>query len=593
MSRNTYGPADGLAQDNLHSCNPHHTVCPRPTAFRRWRQWAALPMVFGCALLAGCAAFHPIDGLPARYLPNEFHAESRAGRRTIDLSLLRQTPSPQYCLDTGDVLGVYIEGVLGRREETPPVHFPQDNAVPPAFGFPMPIRDDGTVSLPLIEPIYVRGMTLRQLEDTIREAYLAKKKILQPDSHRIVVSLLKPRCYRVLVIRQEGSDVGTFSGGGQGQFNLGVAKRGTGCVVDLPAYKNDVLNALALTGGLPGLDAENVIYIIRNRNRGICPLPPPTVAPMPEALPSPDAEGAVPMSHYAARGGIMLASAEEPAGTEWGHSVDPEPIAAGAAGGAWGHSDSNVNFAAGTTPQGTAMPMVGTMAATPIPQVAAAPAADAGTNYRSATMEPLPAAPHAAMAPHQVPAVLDESWLASMGYDATIASDRVVKIPVRLCEGQVPQFCEQDIVLQDGDVVFIESRETEIFYTGGLLGGGQYTLPRDYDLDVLGAVSIAESQNNQNTGRSLGGVSALNQDVTVSASNVIILRALPNGTQVPIKVDLYEAVRNPAERILIQPGDYVILQYTCCEAALAFIERHLLAGALWGIAGSGWNNNNN
>jgi hypothetical protein len=56
---------------------------------------------------------------------------------------------------------------------------------------------------------------------------------------------------------------------------------------------------------------------------------------------------------------------------------------------------------------------------------------------------------------------------------------------------------------------------------------------------------------------------------------------------------LYQAVRNPAERILIQPGDYVILQYTPEEAVFAFIERHLIEGALWGIAGSNWNNNNN
>src|SRR5207253_1348996 len=40
-------------------------------------------------------------------------------------------------------------------------------------------------------------------------------------------------------------------------------KRGTGFAVDLPAYENDVLHALAQTGGLPGLDAANEVVIQR------------------------------------------------------------------------------------------------------------------------------------------------------------------------------------------------------------------------------------------------------------------------------------------------------------------------------------------
>ena len=50
-------------------------------------------------------------------------------------------------------------------------------------------------------------------------------------------------------------------------------KRGTGQTVSLPVYQNDVLHALAETGGLPGLDAENVIYVIRASRRHDQPLP--------------------------------------------------------------------------------------------------------------------------------------------------------------------------------------------------------------------------------------------------------------------------------------------------------------------------------
>ncbi len=47
------------------------------------------------------------------------------------------------------------------------------------------------------------------------------------------------------------------------------------------------------------------------------------------------------------------------------------------------------------------------------------------------------------------------------------------------------------MVLKEGDVVYIESREAESFYTGGLLPGGESRFPRDNDLDVLGAMAFA------------------------------------------------------------------------------------------------------
>jgi hypothetical protein len=165
----------------------------------------------------------------------------------------------------------------------------------------------------------------------------------------------------------------------------------------------------------------------------------------------------------------------------------------------------------------------------------------------------------------------------------------VVRIPIRLSPGEMATFNEADVILNDGDIVFIESRETEIFYTGGLLGGGQYTLPRDYDLDVLGAISIASGRqqaggSGQGIGNRVGGISAMNQDISVSASDVVILRQLPDGSQIPIKVDLSRALREPRERVLIQPGDYIILQYKPLEAVAAFVERNLLAGSLFGLA---------
>ncbi len=57
--------------------------------------------------------------------------------------------------------------------------------------------------------------------------------------------------------------------------------------------------------------------------------------------------------------------------------------------------------------------------------------------------------------------------------------------------GVTPSFRPEDIILEEGDVVYIESRDAEVFYTGGLLPGGEFPIPRDYDLDVLGAMALA------------------------------------------------------------------------------------------------------
>jgi translation initiation factor IF-1 len=191
-------------------------------------------------------------------------------------------------------------------------------------------------------------------------------------------------------------------------------------------------------------------------------------------------------------------------------------------------------------------------------------------------------------APHPDWAPVGDGWMFAGGGD-TLAGRNVVRIPIRLGPGETVDLRPEDVILHDGDIVFIESRETEVFYTGGLLGGGQFTLPRDYDLDVMGAIAVSQGQGGAGGGssratQSQGGQSALNNDVSISASQVIVLRPLPDGTQLTIQVDLYEAIRNPHERIIIQPGDYILLQYTRGEAVMAFIERHLLEGALFGLA---------
>src|SRR5262245_53572787 len=83
---------------------------PRPAALGA----AALLL---CALLNGCAALtNPVgDGVPVRHLNPELLGKPKDVSQTLPLSLLGQPAPDVYRLAPGDVLGVWIEGVLGDK----------------------------------------------------------------------------------------------------------------------------------------------------------------------------------------------------------------------------------------------------------------------------------------------------------------------------------------------------------------------------------------------------------------------------------------------------------------------------------------------
>src|SRR5262249_55787987 len=156
-----------------------------------------------------------------------------------------------------------------------------------------------------------------------------------------LVTLMRPRKYRVLVVREDGGTAGVPAGpglaNGIGASLVGASHKGTGVTLELPAYENDVLNALTQSGGLPGTDARNEVLVQRKPKRGQPP--------------------------------------------------------------------------------------------------------------------------------------------------------EVIRIPLRLRPGEPVPFRAEDVVLRSGDTVTVEARNAEVFYTAGLLGSGQYPLPRDYDLDVIQAIA--------------------------------------------------------------------------------------------------------
>ena len=155
----------------------------------------------------GCTAlFSPIDSIPAARVPRQFLAEPQADKIPIDFSRLRQDQPEFYTLDADDVLGVFIENVLGEFGSAPPVQIPDPNSdLPPAIGFPVPIREDGTVSLPLVDPIPVRGLTVQQAEALITRAYREGPTPILIKRGRIIVTQLRKRTNRIFDVRQDNS----------------------------------------------------------------------------------------------------------------------------------------------------------------------------------------------------------------------------------------------------------------------------------------------------------------------------------------------------------------------------------------------------
>ena len=102
-----------------------------------------------------------------------------------EITYLQAPKAKRYLLDSGDVLGVFIEGVLGQVGEAPPVNYPPESSrLGPSIGYPIVVRENGTISLPLVDPISVRGLTIEQAEALVKVC-LSRRAIVQTkDSYR-------------------------------------------------------------------------------------------------------------------------------------------------------------------------------------------------------------------------------------------------------------------------------------------------------------------------------------------------------------------------------------------------------------------------
>lgn len=113
---------------------------------------------------------------------------------SIPLPLLRlsQVVPEIYLIDKGDILGVWIDGLLTASAEAKQPKSTSD--------FPIVVQEDGTISLPSVAPVNVRGMSTSQVQELIKHGASRDSKIIANVSKFDVrVRVLKTRTYEVFV----------------------------------------------------------------------------------------------------------------------------------------------------------------------------------------------------------------------------------------------------------------------------------------------------------------------------------------------------------------------------------------------------------
>ena len=130
-----------------------------------------------------------------------------------------------------------------------------------------------------------------------------------------------------------------------------------------------------------------------------------------------------------------------------------------------------------------------------------------------------------------------------------------VRVPLNASVSD-PYFDRRRSALSQGDVVVVEAKPTEVYYTGGLLRGGEHPLPRDKALTVLEAFALAGGPTTPTSGLGLS---------RLPPTELIVARNNRQNGQVNIRVDLNRALNDPSQRILVAPGDYLFLRYKPVE----------------------------
>ena len=128
----------------------------------------------------------------------------------------------------------------------------------------------------------------------------------------------------------------------------------------------------------------------------------------------------------------------------------------------------------------------------------------------------------------------------------------VNSIAVR-ANGQTQSFPRSAARLNDGDIVAVAARPTEVFYTGGRLPGGEFAIPRDKSLSVLEAIALA------------GGIPQAQRSVgaiPLQQPQILTLLRKRGGQQVAYRFNLSNGFSQQAAATQVRSGDYLLLDFS-------------------------------
>ena len=101
-------------------------------------------------------------------------------------------------------------------------------------------------------------------------------------------------------------------------------------------------------------------------------------------------------------------------------------------------------------------------------------------------------------------------------------------------------------------------------------------MPRDYRIDVLKAIAIAGGS----AGGGGGGIGRTQS--LIPATQVTVLRKC-GCEQIAIDVDLRYALADPSERVIVQPGDLIILEFRKRELVANSIAQVFTFGGIFNL----------
>jgi RNA polymerase sigma factor (sigma-70 family) len=198
--------------------------------------------------------------------PSEQAGDASNRLKTVSFLSLQRAPMDVYRLAPGDTLGLVIDGILGDSKQLVPVRQGENPDTPPAMGYPMVVREDGTLPLPRVPPLKVTGMSVAELEAALRRAYTIDRQVVSPEVFSAIVTLMRKRTVRVVVIRQDvGGESSITKDKPENTPGAAGTKRGIGQVLELPYGDNDLLTVLVKSGGIPGANAADDVVIERTR----------------------------------------------------------------------------------------------------------------------------------------------------------------------------------------------------------------------------------------------------------------------------------------------------------------------------------------